>query len=82
MSLVEQLRIKLAGLHADETRLSLLIEGLQKQLCEALQPHLNRPAELNILMLDTLFDQLKEYQSSLIVTLSDISRIKRELGER
>lgn len=82
MSIVEQLRMKLATKRAEETRLNMLIEGGQKLMCEGLNPLLVAPADIDMEQLDAQFDQLKGNWGELLICRNDIANLKRELGER
>lgn len=81
MSIVEQLRTKLAGKRAEEKRLNMLIEASQRTICEGLNPLLVPPDRIDMELLDPQFDQLKLNWSELLVVRNDITNLKRELGE-
>lgn len=79
MSVIEQLRIKLAGLKDRESRLRLRIDGNARLICQGLTPALVPADEIEVPLLDEQWDELKAAWAELQVVKNDIARVEREL---
>lgn len=70
---------KLAELRDEERRLKFKIEGAATAIRAGLNTTLTPPAELNVPVLDTQWDELKAAWTELTVIEADISRLEKEL---
>jgi len=80
MSLQNEIRrTKLTNLEHNAKRLRMEIESLAKIICINLDCSLTKPEALDIAVLDSQWDELKNKWAELSVTLAEVAKLEDEL---
>lgn len=73
-------RVKLTNLEHKAKQLRVEIENLARTICINMDMGLNHPEDIQVEIIDSQWDQLKDKWAELTVALAENERLKEELS--